>query len=160
MNCVFKIKILLLVLCVSFVSRANEPNTITDYIQEKSGGRVKVVQPEELCNRIKTKNVLENSDTISVDDKAQTVGYRVQVFSDNNQRTAKSGAEARQRNISAQFPEWNVYRFYKSPMWRVRVGDFKTRAEAEFAMYELKEAFPAYASEMMVVVDNINVSKK
>ena len=150
----------MLVVCVTCVAYASEPSTITDYIQEVSGGKVKVIQPEKLGERIKTKIVSENVDTISADEKTKTVGYRVQVFSDNNQRTAKGGAEVRQLNISAQFPNWSVYRMYKSPMWRVRVGDFKTRAEAEFAMHELKEAFPVYASEMMVVVDNINLPKK
>ena len=159
MNSAFKIKLLMLVLCVSFETRASEPNSITDYLQEKSGGKVKLVQPKELSERIERKNSVE-VDTIVSEEKQKVVGYRVQVFSDNNQRTAKAQAEARQRNVSVQFPNWSVYRLYKSPLWRVRVGDFKTRGEAEFAMHELKKAFPSYASEMMVVVDNINVTKK
>ena len=117
------------------------------------------MQPKELSERIERKNSVE-VDTIVSEEKQKVVGYRVQVFSDNNQRTAKAQAEARQRNVSVQFPNWSVYRMYKSPLWRVRVGDFKTRGEAEFAMHELKKAFPSYASEMMVVVDNINVTKK
>ena len=92
--------------------------------------------------------------------KIQTVGYRIQVFSDNNQRTAKAQAQARERNISVQFPELRVYRLYKSPSWRVRVGDFKTRNEAEQVMQEIKEAFPAYASEVTIVVDKINLRER
>lgn len=156
----FKINILLLAFSVSFAIYADESNKITDYLQAKSEGKVKLVQPEKLDARIEKKVVLEETDTIVGEEKNKSVGYRVQVFSDNNQRTAKSQAESRQRNIMAQFPDLNVYRIYNSPMWRVRVGDFKTRGEAEFLLHELRKAFPAYASEMMVVVDNINVPKK
>lgn len=155
------IQTILVAFFVVLMATAQNPSeVITDYLHEKSEGRITVIQPNELRARIKAKAMLENADTLDFEAKNKTVGYRVQVFSDNNQRTAKNQAEVRQHKISIQFPEWSVYRFYKSPMWRVRVGDFKTRGEAEFAMHELKEAFPSYAREMMVVVDNINLPEK
>ena len=49
---------------------------------------------------------------------------------------------------------------YKSPSWRVRVGDFKSRGEAEQVMQEIKDAFPSYAGEVLVVVDRINLQEK
>ena len=45
---------------------------------------------------------------------------------------------------------------YKAPSWRLRVGDFRTRDEAEEMLKQLKKAFPAYSRELTIVVDRIN----
>ena len=42
----------------------------------------------------------------------------------------------------------------------MRVGDFRTRGDAEQVMKEIKEVFPAYASEVTIVVDKINIEEK
>lgn len=85
-------------------------------------------------------------------------GYRIQVFSDNNARTAKSEARTRARNVSARFPQYPTYVVYNSPFWRLRVGNFRTQEEANEAARELKEAFPSYMREIRVVRDRIVVS--
>ncbi len=89
---------------------------------------------------------------------AKTGGYRVQVFLDNNARTAKNEARTRARNISEQFPHYPTYVVYSSPYWRLRVGNFRTRDDADAAAAELSAAFPAYAREIRVVRDRIVVS--
>ncbi len=48
------------------------------------------------------------------------------------------------------------YIMFNSPYWRVKVGDFRTRAEAEAAMAELRHAFPSMAAYMRIVRDKIN----
>lgn len=85
-------------------------------------------------------------------------GYRIQVFSDNNSRTAKSEARARARDISAQFPQYATYVVYNSPYWRLRVGNFRTQEEANAAAHSLKAAFPGYSREIRVVKDTIILS--
>ncbi|WP_369695166.1 SPOR domain-containing protein [Porphyromonas endodontalis] len=50
------------------------------------------------------------------------------------------------------------YVTYKSPFWRLSVGDFRTREEAQKAMQDLKRAIPAIAPELYIVRDNIRVS--
>ena len=84
-------------------------------------------------------------------------GYRVQVFSDNNQRTAKNEARSKSRSIGSRFPKYRTYVSYTSPYWRLRVGDFRTRQEATAAADELREAFPSYSKEIRVVRDRINL---
>ncbi|MDE7238043.1 MAG: SPOR domain-containing protein [Paramuribaculum sp.] len=49
-----------------------------------------------------------------------------------------------------------TYVTYNSPYWRLRVGDFRTQAEAAAAAEELRQAFPRSAKEIRVVRDNIN----
>lgn len=153
-----KILVLIAFLCVMPLAHAQDSaEVISDHIQNTAQGGVKVVQPDELRNRLAPKqtNNLKEEDEVS-----SLVGYRVQVFSDNNQRTAKSQAQGRKNKIASKYPNVKVYLIYKSPMWRVRVGDFKTRSEAEQMMYEIKEDFPAYASEVTVVLDEININEK
>ena len=83
-------------------------------------------------------------------------GYRVQIYSDNNSRTAKNEARAKERAISQTFPDLATYVSYDSPYWRLRVGDCRTRAEADALAAEIKKAFPAYRAEITVVRDRIN----
>lgn len=86
----------------------------------------------------------------------KTAGYRVQVFADNNARTAKMEARARERSLATAFPHYPTYVAYSSPYWRLRVGDFRNQAEADKAAAEIRRAFPAYAKEVRVVRDHIN----
>ncbi len=86
----------------------------------------------------------------------KTAGYRVQVYSDNNARTAKSTARQRERVISGAFPAYGTYVTYASPYWRLRVGDFRSQYDAEKAANEIKHAFPSFAREVRVVRDYIN----
>lgn len=83
------------------------------------------------------------------------VGYRIQVFSDNNMRSAKSNAEHRKRLIEQARPEWRTYITFESPYWRVRVGDFRSQTEADAAMRELKASFPSMAADMKLVRERI-----
>ena len=80
----------------------------------------------------------------------------IQVFSDRNQRTAKGEALSKERSIKESFPEMGTYITYDAPSWRLRVGDFRTRDEAAARLAELREAFPGFAGEMIIVVDVIN----
>lgn len=152
--------VLFILLCFCSVSMAqNRDTVITDFIANNSKGKIVINQPNGIYDRLKPKNELNEENAIEDDVVSKVVGYRVQVFSDSNQRTAKSQAQARERNITAQFPNLSVYLLYKSPSWRVRVGDFKSRGEAEQVMHEIKKAFPSYAGEVTVVVDKINLRK-
>ncbi len=86
------------------------------------------------------------------------VGYRVQVFSDNNPRTAKNEARSKSRVISARFPEYATYVVFASPYWRLRVGDFHSQEAAAEAAEAIKREFPSYGKEIHVVRDRINTA--
>lgn len=151
---------MLFVTAISFTSVvfSQEPNgDISEFMQLSTEGKVKITQPEALHNRLKYQEI-HKEDTKG--ETSTSVGYRIQVFADSNQRTAKNQAQTRERNIATKFPELKVYLLFKSPSWRVRVGDFKTRSEAEQVMQDIKTEFPDYANEMMVVVDKINLLGK
>lgn len=137
-----------------------EGHTQAPIIQEiEADGNISVNIPEGL-NAILSFNETGNSvqPTENKDQfKAITkVGYRVQVFDDNNVRTAKSQAQERKQMIENRFPEFHAYVQFNSPYWRVKVGDFRTRSEAEAAMGAIRAAFPSISSQLRVVRDKIN----
>lgn len=85
-------------------------------------------------------------------------GYRVQVFSSNVQRTAKSDAFRVEKQLRDVFPEQTVYVNYFSPFWKVRVGDFKTQAQAQAFRSQLISSFPQMRTEAYIVREQINLS--
>ncbi|MGY4383664.1 hypothetical protein ACVWYN_000683 [Pedobacter sp. UYP24] len=66
------------------------------------------------------------------------MGYRVQVFYGSDRREVF----AEQSRFGGLYPELNTYITYKQPNYYLRVGDFRTRLEAQRLMSELKGTFP------------------
>lgn len=85
-------------------------------------------------------------------------GFRVQVFSSNVQRTAKAEAFKREKQIKEEFPDQTVYVNYSSPFWKVRVGDFRTQAQAQEFRNEMISAFPSLRSETYIVKEQVFIS--
>jgi hypothetical protein len=66
------------------------------------------------------------------------MGYRVQIFYGSN-RKETFGEQSR---FKAEYPRLNTYITYKEPNYYLRVGDFRTRMEAQSLMNELRSSFP------------------
>lgn len=137
------------------------PNPI-EKIMEESNGNISIEIPSSILTTILEHNTGRKG---YADLKAginKIAGYRIQVFSDGrNQSTLESRAKARGSMILSKFPKYKgqVYTFSSSPNWYTRVGNFRTSAEANSALTELKKAFPNFASEMRVVKSQIVVIK-
>lgn len=116
-----------------------------------SGAKVTVIQDSAIENSIMNRN--KSTHTVKTGTGA---GFRIQVFSSNVQRTAKTEAFNIEKEIRTVFPELGVYVSYISPFWKVRVGDFKTSAEAQAFRPELIEAFPNLKNAIYTVKDKIN----
>ena len=131
--------------------------TIVDHIT--SGTSNVINQPEELLKRLLPVDGVEeeSKEEIARPVNGRMAGFRVQVFSDNNARTAKNEARSKQRIISSRFPQYQTYVMYTSPYWRLKVGDFRTQQDANAAADELRRAFPAYSKEIRVVRDRVTV---
>lgn len=138
---------------------ATEPADSIDIVERiNNSGNITVEIPAALMQRLQpaeTQTVEESTHNASVA-PATRVGYRVQVFDDNNVSTAKHQAQARRQQMQSRFPEFRTYIQFNSPYWRVKVGDFKTRSEAEAAMGTIRAAFPALGPQLRVVRDRIN----
>jgi len=66
------------------------------------------------------------------------MGYRVQIFYGLDRRETFS----EQAKFKALYPRFNTYITYKEPNYYLRVGDFRTRLEAQNLLNELRSNFP------------------
>lgn len=127
-------------------------------VSQISSGTVEVILPQGFMERLAPKAEAEATEVPATNTTRTTsrAGYRVQIFDDNNARTAKHEAQRHRAQVSQRFPEFRTYITFNSPYWRVKVGDFRTRSEAEAAMGAIRQAFPAMGSQLRIVRDRIN----
>lgn len=87
-------------------------------------------------------NITENKDiTILINKKRQYnkhngTGYRIQLYN-GLERKAKS---LRSR-FQIEYPGVYTKLVYKSPEWKVQIGNYKTRLEADRSLNEIREKF-------------------
>ena len=84
-------------------------------------------------------------------------GYKIQAFAGNDQRTSKNEAYRKQALINQAFPELETVITFESPFWRLRVGNFRTREEAEEVLNEMCKVFPSFGKEMYIVQDEVKI---
>ena len=83
-------------------------------------------------------------------------GYRVQIYSSNQQQTAKSEAlelEQKLRDVVNQ----TIYVQYLPPFWKVRIGDFRTYDEARDYKKQFVALYPNLMGDTYIVCDKIQV---
>lgn len=68
-------------------------------------------------------------------------GFRIRLYFASN-RTAREESAAVIRRFEAMYPNIQAYRSYASPNFKVTVGNFRTRLDAEALLRKLKEDFP------------------
>ncbi len=133
------------------------PDTnIVDAINE-ANGTIYIYQPSSI-DKLLQRPASSQSQSVSSPAVKGNIVYRIQVFLDNNMRTAKANAEYRMRLMEQDHPEWRAYITFDSPYWRVRIGDFRTRTEADAAMRDLKNTYPAFADDLRLVRERINAT--
>ena len=136
-----------------------KPNPI-DRITEESNGNIIIDIPETILVPILQTQTGKKANADLKTGINKMAGYRIQVFSDGrNQSTLESRAKARGNMILSKFPKYKgqIYTFSSSPNWFTRIGNFRTAAEANSALSELKKAFPNLSSEMRIVKSQIVV---
>lgn len=151
---------LLALAATAFSAGAMSSVSIVDTIV--ASGNIVIDQPEALARLLVYRPVIVTDSEAEASENQHShpvvrTGYRVQVFDDNNPRTARRNAEAANQRIASQFPHLRSYMSFNSPYWRVKVGDFRSRAEAEATMAEIRQAFPSLSPYLRVVRDKINL---
>lgn len=82
-------------------------------------------------------------------------GFKVQIFFDSGNNSKKAAQTAREKFMEV-YPEVIAYLTFNSPYYRVRVGDFRTKLEAEGFLFQLTTAYP----NAFTVPDRIQIDKK
>jgi hypothetical protein len=83
-------------------------------------------------------------------------GYRVQIYSSNQQQAAKSEALELEAKIKDKVDQ-TVYVLYMPPFWKVRLGDFRTYEEAKQYKKIFVDQFPSVMGDTYIVKDKIQV---
>ena len=83
-------------------------------------------------------------------------GYRVQIYSSNQQQVAKGEALDLETNLRDKVNQ-TIYVQYLPPFWKVRVGDFRTYDEAKEYKKLFVQQFPELMGDTYIVRDKIQV---
>jgi hypothetical protein len=79
-----------------------------------------------------------------------TRGFRVQIYNGND----RAVAQQRKVDFIRRYPNIRSYMSYIAPSYRVKVGDFKSRAEA----YKLYQQISSFYTPCMVVPDIVEIN--
>ena len=82
-------------------------------------------------------------------------GFRVQIFFDSGNNSKRAAQTSREKFMEV-YPDIIAYLTFKAPYYRVRVGDFRTKLEAEGFLFQLTTAYP----NAFTVPDRIQIDKK
>jgi len=70
--------------------------------------------------------------------KGTALGFRIQIYSGSS----RNEAYATQARFQQQYSDIPTYVTYTQPNYRVKVGDFRSRSEAQAFMQEVRRNFP------------------
>lgn len=148
----------LTLISISSFAQSEERSIIEELNSSKWGqGNVKVLQDEAINGLLGIRQETDTTKKLGhVDPNAEFVrvkGFKIQVFSGNNQQRSKREAESKQAQVRSAFPELETVVSFHSPFWRLRVGNFLKSDEAEAVLKEMKKTFPSFGREMYVVPD-------
>lgn len=92
-----------------------------------------IASPE--INQLVEKHIYLNQHQSTLD------GWRVQIFFDSGANSKKRATEILNR-FNNQYTDSKAYLSFREPYYRVRVGDFRTRLEAEGFMKTIQAEYP------------------
>jgi len=82
-------------------------------------------------------------------------GFRVQIFFDSGNNSKKAAQTAREKFMEA-YPDVTAYLTFKTPYYRVRIGNFRTKLEADGFLFQLATVYP----NAFTVPDRVQIEKK
>ncbi len=123
---------LMLCMCAAFWAKAQNRGELKVY----KDSLITVMQEYRSGKRSFTKAPAPSEDRNPAT-RTTARGFRVQVFLGSN----RNEAYAEQARFKRLYPDIDTYITYEEPNYRVKVGDFRSRAEAQRLMEGLKHQF-------------------
>ena len=147
---------LLLVFLLSGVAKAQYAGgNICNHLL--STGRVSIIQDNRLTELLGSQPKAYYVNGAQPDKATKVKGFRIRVFSGNQQNTSKNKAYKIQTELTTKMPELSTYVTFKTPNWRLMVGDYRTTEEANSMLRVLRKEFPNYGKDMFVVSEEIEL---
>ena len=136
-------KLLLNILLLSLLA-------LPGFAQPAEVGHISVYQDPKVDSLLMKYETLRERLMNTTDNKA-IPGYRIQIFFDSGANSSDR-ALAAEKDFEEKFENIPVYITWKAPNYRVRVGDFRTRLEAEKYLHQIAREYP----NAWVIKDEIN----
>ena len=108
-------------------------------------GDIQIVQDDKI-NLLVSKHIQINQNRRGID------GYRIQIFFDSG-NNSKIKAQSVYEGFKARYPDVGAYLSFKSPNYKVRVGDFRTRLDAQRFLNQVIAEYP----NAWIIADEINL---
>jgi hypothetical protein len=113
----------------------------------KGKGNVQIIQDDKV-DLLVSKHVQINQNRKGID------GYRIQIFFDSG-NNSKTKAQSIYEGFKEKYPDVKAYLSFKSPNYKVRVGDYRTRLDAQRFLNEIIIEYP----NAWIIADLINLPK-
>ena len=81
-------------------------------------------------------------------------GFRIQIFFDSG-TNSKTNAQGIYEGFRAKYPDVAAYLTFKAPNYKVRVGDFRTKLDAQRFLNEINTEYP----NAWIIPEQINLPK-
>lgn len=127
--------------------RTQEQDIFAQITAQSSGGNVTITQPNWLRN-------LVGKTTFHTARSSVHMGYRIQVYT-SNMRGAKQEAYRLASRVRGAAPELSTYVSYSAPFWRLSVGDYSSRQEAQQQLNALRASHPRLMREAYIVREKL-----
>jgi len=112
-------------------------------------GHVQIIQDEKV-DLLVSKHIQINQN------RKGEEGFRIQIFFDSG-NNSKTKAESIYEGFKAKYPDVGAYLSFKSPNYKVRVGDFRTRLDAQRFLNEIITEYPnAWIIADMIKLPNVD----
>ena len=113
----------------------------------KDSGNIQLIQDEKV-DLLVTSHIQINQNRKGID------GYRIQIFFDSGTKS-KIRARSVYDNFLIKYSNIGAYLTFKAPNYKVRVGDFRTKLDAQRFLNEIIADYP----NAWIIEDQINFPK-
>jgi hypothetical protein len=113
----------------------------------KDPGSIRLIQDNKV-DLLVSKHIQINQNLKGID------GFRIQIFFDSG-NNSKTRAKSIYESFLAKYPNIGVYLTFRTPNYKVRVGDFRTKLDAQRFLNEIIADYP----NAWIIDDQINLPK-
>jgi hypothetical protein len=143
---VFGHRHLLWVFVYSFMFFLQVPTLFSQEVKNDSGN-IRLIQDDKV-DLLVSKHIQINQNRKGID------GFRIQIFFDSG-NNSKTRAKSIYETFMAKYPNVGAYLTFKTPNYKVRVGDFRTKLDAQRFLNEILTDYP----NAWIIDDQINLPK-
>jgi hypothetical protein len=113
----------------------------------KDSGNIRIIQDDKV-DLLVSKHIQINQNRKGID------GFRIQIFFDSG-NNSKTRAKSIYESFMAKYPDIGTYLTFKTPNYKVRIGDFRTKLDAQRFLNEIIADYP----NAWIIEDQINLPK-